>query len=85
MYGVSYLQQLMDLEDIQSTIFLPGVAEGNNVDLKAIDPEDSFLYFDDERFIYRSAWNFTNVWEWDVLNPMSLPTLQNIKVLVMIV
>ena len=88
MYGVSYLQQLMDLEDnefFQSTIFLPGVAEGNNVDLKAIDPEDSFLYFDDERFIYRSAWNFTNVWEWDVLNPMSLPTLQNIKVLVMIV
>jgi hypothetical protein len=74
MYGVSYLQQFYNL------VLLPGVADGNNVDMKAIALEDSFLYFDDARFIYRSAWNFTNVWEWDVLNPMSLPTLQNIKV-----
>jgi hypothetical protein len=88
MYGVSYLQQFYDLEELgffTLNTSLPGVAEGNNVDMKAIALEDSFLYFDDARFIYRSAWNFTNVWEWDVLNPMSLPTLQNIKVSVMIV
>ena len=88
MYGVSYLQQFYDLEGLgffTLSTFLPGVAEGNNVDMKAIALEDSFLYFDDARFIYRSAWNFTNVWEWDVLNPLSLPTLQNIKVSVMIV
>jgi len=80
MYGVSYLQQFVDLEIdgvINSTPF-PGVAEGNNVDLKAIAPEDSFLYFEDARFIYRTAWNFTYVWEWDESNPLSLPILQNI-------
>jgi hypothetical protein len=48
------------------------------VDLKAIAPEDSFLYFEDARFIYRTAWNFTYVWEWDESNPLSLPILQNI-------
>jgi hypothetical protein len=80
MYGVSFLQQFIDLEIdgvINSTPF-PGVADGNNVDLKAIAPEDSFLYFEDARFIYRTAWNFTYVWEWDESNPLSLPILQNI-------
>jgi hypothetical protein len=69
MYGVSYLQQFYNL------VFLPGVAEGNNVDMKAIALEDSFLYFDDARFIYRSAWNFTNVWQW--IDGNNLPTLRN--------
>jgi hypothetical protein len=66
MYGVSYLEQF----------FLLGVAEGNNIDMKAIALEDSFLYFDDARFIYRSAWNFTNVWHWIEYN--TLPTLRNL-------
>jgi hypothetical protein len=66
MYGVSYLEQF----------FLLGVAEGNNIDMKAIALEDSFLYFDDARFIYRSAWNFTNVWHWIESN--TLPTLRNL-------
>jgi hypothetical protein len=78
MYGVSYLQQFFidEFDVLPSTTFLPGVAEGNNVDMKAIALEDSFLYFDDARFIYRSAWNFTNVWEW--IEGNNLPTLRNI-------
>jgi hypothetical protein len=44
--------------------------------MKAIALEDSFLYFDDARFIYRSAWNFTYVWEW--LEGNTLPTLRNL-------
>jgi hypothetical protein len=54
---------------------LLGASLGNNVDMKAIAPEDSFLYFVDAQFIYRSAWNFTYVWEW--LEGNTLPTLRN--------
>jgi hypothetical protein len=78
MYGVSYLQQFYDLDELgffPLSTSLPGVAEGNNVDMKAIALEDSFLYFDDARFIYRSAWNFTNVWQW--IDGNNLPTLRN--------
>jgi hypothetical protein len=78
MYGVSFLQQFVELDEMGflRNIPLPGVAGGNNVDMKAIAPEDAFLYFDDARFIYRSAWNFTNVWQW--IDGNNLPTLRNV-------
>jgi hypothetical protein len=77
MYGVSFLQQFVEYNDegFLRNIPLPGASLGNNVDMKAIAPEDSFLYFVDAQFIYRSAWNFTNVWEW--IDGNNLPTLRN--------
>jgi hypothetical protein len=77
MYGVSFLQQVVEFDEMGNlfTMNLSGVALGNNVDMKAIALEDSFLYFDDARFIYRSAWNFTYIWEW--LDGNTLPTLRN--------
>jgi hypothetical protein len=77
MYGVSFLQQFVEYNDegFLRNIPLPGASLGNNVDMKAIAPEDSFLYFVDAQFIYRSAWNFTNVWEW--IEGNNLPTLRN--------
>jgi hypothetical protein len=77
MYGVSFLQQFVEYDDmgVLRNIPLLGANLGNNVDMKAIAPEDSFLYFVDAQFIYRSAWNFTNVWEW--IDGNNLPTLRN--------
>jgi hypothetical protein len=78
MYGVSFLQQFVEFNEMGflRNIPLPGAALGNNVDMKAIALEDSFFYFDDARFIYRSAWNFTNVWQW--IDGNNLPTLRNV-------
>jgi hypothetical protein len=78
MYGVSFLQQFVEYNEMGflRNIPLPGAALGNNVDMKAIALEDSFFYFDDARFIYRSAWNFTNVWQW--IDGNNLPTLRNL-------
>jgi hypothetical protein len=78
MYGVSFLQQFVEYDDMGVLRNFPllGASLGNNVDMKAITLEDSFLYFVDAQFIYRSAWNFTYVWEW--LEGSTLPTLQNL-------
>ena len=77
MYGVSFLQQFVEYDDMGVLRNFPllGASLGNNVDMKAITLEDSFLYFVDAQFIYRSAWNFTHVWEW--LEGNTLPTLRN--------
>jgi hypothetical protein len=77
MYGVSFLQQVVEFNEMGNlfTMNLPGVALGNIVDMKAIALDDAFLYFDDDRFIYRTAWNFTYIWEW--LDGNTLPTLRN--------
>jgi|GEM_PF-3297659 len=88
MYGVSYTSQITEFaqqEYDQNTlsyvetgrtisILLPGVGNGNNTDMMAI-ANPQFL-FNQNQFIYRTAWDFTNIWASDVNELDGLPYLQ---------
>lgn len=91
MYGVSFLQQIVEYEiydwvtnnnqveflptGVFSTSYPKGVGQGNQLDMAMIPIINDDYYFNEDTFIYRSAWNFSEIWQWSP-NEFSLPTLK---------
>jgi hypothetical protein len=75
MDGVSFIEQSLDIPQytfddsipayvptgISITMDLPGVGDGNRVDILRIEDESKLLT--EEGFIYQLDWNFQTVWK----------------------
>jgi hypothetical protein len=82
MYGVSYTPQMTTFQNNNNTIEieLPGVGNGNNIDMNLIhNPQ---YLFNADLFIYQTAWNFSTIWESDEDRFDGLPYLQFLDYLI---